>query len=178
MANLNASDSRPVRETNYSPEIFIRTDAFEAGSLGEIGFDLGFEHESNGSTMPDSRGWNRLYLVTKTKNDFFRIKLKLWYREQEDQKTDPSASEGDDNPDIVDFLGNGEFTFGFDYEGFQLDLSSGLGGKGLLKLDATLESGLFESSYWYFQALAGYGESLIDYNQYQNKFGIGILFTR
>src|SRR6185436_13257366 len=83
----------------------------------ELGFDVGGDHESNGKDLPDSRSWNRLYLASYFEGASQLAYLKLWYRLPEDPKSSPEDTEGDDNPDIQDFYGYGEFNWQFKFEG-------------------------------------------------------------
>lgn len=171
---LYASDfevSAPFRETNYMPEIFWRH--FGGPKIpfgGQVaGFDLSLKHQSNGRSEPISRSWNRI--VARSALDFGDLLLagEVWYRLPEDE-------DEDDNPDIYRYLGYGELkaiyapnknTFtaivkpGTKYAGAELDWS--------YKVSDTLR--LYAQ--WYY----GYGESMIDYNQKVNRFGIGFAMT-
>jgi phospholipase A1/A2 len=73
--------SFPFRENNFNPEFFIRTKMWSG-----IRYDLGIEHESNGQKMPDSRSWNRIYLLPYYENNYLISSLKIWYRLKEDKK--------------------------------------------------------------------------------------------
>jgi phospholipase A1/A2 len=100
----NASWSRPFRETNYSPELFVRQiDPKKNKILGFdlLGFDLGYTHNSNGQVEALSRSWERIFGRAFLRRSAFMIFVGGWYRI-------PYRSERDDNPDIKKYLGHGE----------------------------------------------------------------------
>jgi phospholipase A1 len=175
---LDAADSRPFRETNHNPEIFYR---FETGSLqwSNLGLDVGFEHESNGAREPTSRSWNRVYITPFVEFDRFSASLKLWHRLSEDVKRYPTDPTGDENPDIVDFLGHGELRLGYLLSNSQkIDLMGRYNfsaGKGALQCDYSIPFAEINTSL-YFQIWTGYGESLIDYDRSLTRYGLGFRF--
>ncbi len=90
----------------------------------------------------------------------------------------PESAENDDNPDITSYLGNGEIQAGYFWKDFAVgatfrnslrfnDMHSAL------QLDFTFP--LFKPINGYVQYFVGYGESLIDYNHYSNRIGVGFL---
>lgn len=170
--------SKPFRETNYEPEIFYNWNT-EYKLLGYRfnAFQLGFNHQSNGQSELRSRSWNRLFasmLMTDANNLYA---LKVWYRIPEDNKLDPLQPTGDDNPDITDYLGHFEFVYGTEIGNFQVlakwrnNLKFNHN-KGSIELNLTYAiSERYELMLQYFN---GYGDSLIDYNNYQQRIGIGI----
>ncbi len=172
---FDSSNSRPFRESNFNPELFIRTSMLDGWRL-----DFGGEHESNGKSMPESRGWNRLYLTPYFENDYVRLSLKTWYRFPEKEKTDPNSNGGDDNPDIQKYYGYNELGLTVKIKNLYLET---LGRwnfrhkRGAFCLNASMP---FKTNTmkWFIQYWEGYGESLIDYNVRQRKFGIGAMFTR
>lgn len=172
---FNESDSRPFRENNFNPETFLRSRMWAGWR-----FDLGYEHESNGLSQPDSRSWNRLYLTPYFENAYFRFSLKAWYRIPEEDKDDPMDSHGDDNPDILDYYGYGELRLMVKIWDLYLSTMTRWNfehGRGAFCGDATFP--LYTSSmHWFVQYWEGYGESLIDYDINQRKIGFGFMFTR
>ena len=174
---FNVDNSSAFRETNYAPEVMA---GFEnnAASLGldKVRSTIGLLHESNGMGGPGSRSWNRIYGEVKLDRDSFTLGVKPWYRIPERAKASPTDAKGDDNPDIERYLGYGELTAELregpftarltgrnnlrespNYGSLQLDITF------LMKNDAQL----------YFQAFDGYGESLLDYNRHDRRFGLG-----
>jgi phospholipase A1 len=179
---FNIDDSAPFRETNYAPELMAsfkrETRAFE---LHDIRTVVGAIHESNGRAMPESRSWNRLYAEVKFDWDRFTLGVKPWYRIPEGAKSSPADSKGDDNRDILRYMGYGELSAEYrtpawtlqlmgrdnlrshqNYGAFQIDL------RGPIKNDTK----------WYVQYFDGYGASLIDYNRSSNRVGIGVLLEK
>lgn len=69
----NEQNSRPFRETNYNPQLFIRTPKF-----GPFQVDGGYWHESNGGTPEVTRSWERWYLEGSWTDDSFDARLKVW----------------------------------------------------------------------------------------------------
>lgn len=180
------ANSAPFRETNYEPEIFITfpsPDAVDA-QIGLKGVRFGYVHESNGRGGLQSRSWNRLYLSTLWQHGNLFTALRAWYRLPEDRKTYPLDPDGDDNPDITDYLGYGDLSFSYIYGKHQVDLmlrnNLHLNGenRGAAALDWSYPLPYTEHSFWYVKLFSGYGESLIDYNRYVNKFAIGLSFSR
>ena len=177
----NSEISAPFRETNYEPEIFWITPVPWTVFGGDATLvALGLSHQSNGRSQPYSRSWNRLYGSLIWERWRYVFHLKAWWRIPEDEKDDPLDPDGDDNPDIEDFMGNFEFTMVYrqaDHE-YSAQLRNNLDfdeNYGALQLDWTFPlSGRFRG---YLQYFNGYGESLIDYNAHIQRIGIGILLT-
>ena len=172
------NDSSPFRENNFNPEIFLRTKMWNG-----LRIDTGWEHESNGQEIPDSRSWNRIYCIPYYENDRLIASLKGWYRLPEDNKDEKTDVDGDDNPDISRYYGYGELGLTLKipelYNTYIATMSryNFNSGKGAIEVDLTIPLHLNSMSlmiqYW-----NGYGESLIDYNVKQQKIGIGLNFTR
>ncbi|WP_416306336.1 phospholipase A [Neptunicella sp. SCSIO 80796] len=170
--------SKPFRETNYEPEIFYNWNtSYKLLGYRFNAFQLGFNHQSNGQSELRSRSWNRLYasLLMSDADNFYA--LKLWYRIPEDNKLDPLQPTGDDNPDITDYLGHFELTYGTELGNFQMlaKLRNNLKtshNKGSIELNLTYAiSDRYDLILQYFN---GYGDSLIDYNNYQQRIGLGV----
>ena len=183
--------SSPFRETNYNPEVFVRTCEYQT-NWGVLCFDVGYEHESNGQNIPASRSWDRLYLKPKLQKGIFSIDYKLWLRFEEDEKEDEFDTQGDDNPDIEDFYGYGELNFRidccrgkwrharmaekllhFDKSVINVMLRYNMEeSKGAVQADYFLP--MMNSIKLHFQFWDGYGESLIDYDRSFTKYGFGV----
>lgn len=164
----NDETSRPFRETNYEPELLLsfRPDV-ELGGFHWRLFNLGLNHQSNGRADPISRSWDRLVAEFGVERGDFALLVRPWY----------VLDEGDDdNPDITDYYGHGDITAIYKWRGHSFSLM-GRGsfdtGKGAVALSWTTPP-LLGPLRGYVEAFAGYGESLIDYNWYQNTIGIGI----
>jgi phospholipase A1/A2 len=180
----DADRSRPFREYNHEPEIFMAA----PGLKGEIfGWKhqlttVGFNHQSNGRSIPESRSWNRITAeVFFDKSASNWASLKLWYRIPERKKQSNVDQGGDDNPDINRFLGYGELRLGdvTANNHFTLTLRRSFDpkGKGSGQLDWSRPTGFTPTMRWYAQYFDGYGESLIDYNQRIRRFGLGVMIN-
>lgn len=175
------NNSAPFRETNYNPEIFFRfkTMPFQSGQLGA---DVGFEHESNGQRPPVSRSWNLLYACPYYYSDNFLMYLKLRYRIPEDEKETPGAAVGDDNPDITDYLGYSDLDLFYKFwnkHSLHLRLRGNIGkGRGGVCLNYSFPVPKSHLSFLSFRVSHGYGESMVDYNIKLTRIGVGIMFNR
>jgi len=97
---FNVRNSSPFRETNYEPEIISTLGTGKASGFKMI--NIGAVHQSNGRSMPESRSWNRVYILGGWEwNNTTSVLLRGWQRI-------PEASTTDDNPDIIDYLGRGD----------------------------------------------------------------------
>ena len=170
--------SSPFRESNYNPELF-----YDVILDNEVkrGVYLGAEHESNGQSAPLSRSWNRLYIWPYYETNKYRVDFKLWYRVPEDKKRYAGDPEGDDNEDIEDYLGH--FELRFKYQLPNNNMISFMGRSALDSKHGAVEVNFttptpMDNAFFILQAWSGYGESLIDYNRYTNRLGIGIMYKR
>ena len=174
----DASDSRPIRETVYTPELFYTKPLPRAPLGGDTSLLLGFVHQSNGRDVGLSRGWNRLYAGLIHERGDFAATLRAWYRIPEEAKDDPEDPRGDDNPDIVDYLGHGDLFLlarRGDREYGALARLNPSTGHGALRLSHTFPlNRRFRGLVEYF---VGYGDSLIDYDHFQQRVGVGVALT-
>lgn len=172
--------SSPFRESNYNPELFYRWKQ-RRGSLPGWGVDAGLEHESNGRRLPDSRSWNRIYVAPFYLRDRDMVYVKLWYRIPERDKKSPRDAEGDDNPDITDFLGYTELHYrrwiGADQRLNVMITGNPATGRGAVNLSYDIPSWT-EGLYYRINIWNGFGESLIDYDNSITRFGVGFVFLR
>lgn len=176
----NSELSSPFRETNYQPEIFyaIENDT-KLREWTNKAVIFGIEHQSNGRTQSFSRSWNRIYANFVFERDDWVIAFKPWYRLSEKAKTDPSQPDGDDNPDIEDYMGYFELStiYSWDDQNFSLMLRNNLRSKnrGAIQMDWTFPLG--KRFKGYLQYFNGYGESLIDYDHNIERIGFGVALT-
>jgi len=103
--------------------------------------------------------------------DVFNLQLKTWARI-------PESADEDDNRDITSYMGYGEIWLGTVWRDYHL----GLMFRNNLRFDENRGTLQFEVSFpliehlnGYVQYFAGYGESLIDYNHYTNRVGMGVM---
>jgi outer membrane phospholipase A len=179
-----AASSQPFTDSTYRPELFFSRDRLEGVHLPfveQFGLQTGFQHESNGRDGDDSRGLNSLYvqpiLFFGDKDAFsWRVMPKIY------------AYIGDKagNADITDYRGYVDLrVVGGWIHGFEMSALGRLGkdfDRGSLQLDATyplsaLGKGTFDL-YLQGQYFVGYGESLLDYNEYSESLRFGIALSR
>ncbi|WP_211664933.1 phospholipase A [Litorilituus lipolyticus] len=170
--------SKPFRETNYQPEFFYFAPLDLHPFGGNSAFTFGMEHQSNGRSQHLSRSWNRIYFNYIYEKRNFALSFKPWYRIKEETKSD-FYDEGDDNPDILDYMGHFELTLIYKYSpNFEISFK---GRENFATHNGYAEVGvtfpLWGKLKGYAQFSSGYGESLIDYNYNQTRFGLGIALT-
>ncbi len=166
----NNDISRPFRETNYMPELFVsyRPD-LEFGGFNWRLLNVGFNHQSNGRSDDLSRSWNRAFAEFGVERGNFALLAKAWYRIKED-------ADKDDNPDITDYYGYGSLNAIYKWREHSFSLM-GRGniskGKGAAQF-TWMSPRILGPLRGYVQAFTGYGESMIDYNWNQSTIGIGV----
>lgn len=170
--------SSPFRTTDHEPELF-----WEWYMAGDLGMRCGVSHQSNGEGGAESRSWNRVYLEglwngverwDERKGNECGLALKVW----------DSFDVSSNNEDIADFLGHFElradWVLPFDVRHGQLlsvvfrrDLGDEW--RGAVEVDYSRD--FIGKSRLLFQYFGGYGESLLDYNEYGQRFSIGFEFS-
>ena len=177
---LNGGESSPFRETNYDPEVFYRWIP-DRKAFNHWGADIGFEHESNGQPFPESRSWNRIYVAPFQAKGKHLAYLKFWYRLPEGEASTVDNQNGDDNPDLTDYMGYSELSFSRQIGGDQLlsgmvrgNVQTGRGAVSFTWSVPSKEGWVF----WGLSAFHGYGESLILYDQEITRVMGGILLAR
>lgn len=164
----NSDLSAPFRETNYEPEVFVTYDP----QLSFGGFDwrllkVGYNHQSNGRSDPISRSWDRIVGEFGIERGDFALMVRPWIVIDDG---------GDDNPNIEDYMGYGDITAVYKWEGHSFTLmgrGNPSSGKGTVQL-TWMSPPVLGPLRAYVEAFSGYGDSLIDYNWYQNTIGVGI----
>lgn len=172
---FNVRNSSPFRETDFEPEIIATFGTGHASGLKLI--NLGWLHQSNGRPLPESRSWNRVYLLGGWEwNDMTSIMVRAWQRV-------PENSLKDDNPDIIDYIGRADLVIRWEprdkSQAIALLLRNNLSktaNRGYLQIDWATPVNFGSAARMHIQITSGYGESLIDYNHRQNTFGLGFSF--
>lgn len=168
----NTAQSRPFRETNYEPEVFVQI-PFDSESEKWKGIYWGFglNHQSNGRSLPFSRSWNRLIFQLGIERDNYFILVKPWLRIQEDILED-------DNPDIENFIGRIEVSSAYKKGDHNISLivrhslRTGDNNRGSFRFSYAYKA--LDYLKIHTQIFSGYGENLIDFNHRQTTFGIGV----
>lgn len=167
--------SAPFRNTDYEPEIFI-TQPVKAqlpwgGRLRMLG--VGFAHQSNGQSRPESRSWNKVYAMAGMEWGKLTVIPRVWMRLFD------SSGEDNDNPDLTKYLGYGDVKL-------QYRLNDKHNFSTTLRYNLKSGYGAAEAAYTFpikgklqgvVRGFHGYGESLIDYNHKQSGIGFGLMFN-
>jgi len=173
---IYSEDSSPFRETNHEPEVWVQFHpGWELWGFRNTWNSFGVNHQSNGRGGDLSRSWNRVYAWFTVERGNLAMSIKPWYRI-------PESDSDDDNPDIGDYMGHYELSASYKWgeNVFSLmsrnNLESGFS-KGAVQ--ASWSFPLWDWPYLkgYVQWFSGYGQSLIEYNQYANTIGIGFSLT-
>lgn len=168
----NKKESSPFRETNYQPQIFVGwalDNQFAGWTLRE--FETGFNHESNGRSDPTSRSWNRVYARAMAQKGDWQVELKPWYRI-------PESESSDDNPDINKYLGYYRIKVGYDLGESVISVAGHYNwNSGYGNAELGWSYPMTKHVRLYTQLFSGYGESMIDYNYRQTRFGIGVMLN-
>lgn len=175
----NSQDSAPFRSTDYQPElIYVLPLAKQFGTLAGGWrvrmLQAGIAHQSNGQSDPLSRSWNKLsFGLALDKNEFglnWRFHQRL-----------PEKSTDDDNPDLIDYIGNHELTATW-LPGlataslvWRNDFSHLSRGSWQLDMTYPFTRDKLDGLRWHLQLFSGYGETLLDYNQRQHSIGLGVM---
>lgn len=180
---LDDEHSRPFREINFSPEIWyrLRPGRLPGERLDWLGIDAGYEHESNGEDLPESRSWDRLYVRPWVEHGRWLAALKLWYRIPENPKASDTDPSGDDNPDILDYYGHHELKVGYTFaDGDWAEVTTRYAfsnERGAIRLRYATPTPT-RNSYFFVELFSGYGESLQTYRQNRTRVGIGFALLR
>ncbi len=173
----NSKISKPFRETNHEPEIIY---SWQPGISWLDHAGIGLNHQSNGQTSSLSRSWNRVIVEGASVFSHGIWFGRVWWRIPEGKKADPYDPSDNDNPDIEDYLGYGELSYMRVYgkKSLAVMLRNNLdvdNNRGAIEIGLTFP--LTHTLKGFVQYFNGYGDSLIDYNRWQERFGIGIKLT-
>ena len=168
---FNHGESRPIRETDYEPELILTLGTRNTGNGFKL-VNLGFSHQSNGLDQLEHRGWSRLYAQGGWDWQRFSLLVRVWHVVNESD---------DDNPNIRRFMGSGDVVMRYESTGGYVTSSlvrhNFSTGRGLAQLDwATPISRAFGGLKFHAQLTTGYGATLLDYNHRQWTAGIGVSF--
>ena len=163
-------ESLPMRDLNFNPGIglghlIIRHNKY----IGKAYLML--EHESNGRDSIDSRSWNKITLsCALVLNDNWETQFKTWI----------PIIDGENNKDILKY--NGIFQFAVNYRTCNKRLQIGA----LItqrkawfgfntQPELSYKFNKRENQFFFIQYYNGYGENLLEYNQYKNMLRVGFV---
>ena len=180
-----AGDSSPFYDTSYMPSLFYESLAAQsevnrAGPLTWVGFQAGYQHESNGQGSTDSRSLNTLFvrpavIIGSPEEWHMIVAPKIW------------AYVGDlsNNRNLKDYRGYGELFVVLGKNGGTALAYTGRAGRDFnhftTQLDLTIPARtklLDFASYFLIQYFDGYGESLRDYDKKSSALRAGISLVR
>lgn len=163
-------ESLPMRDLNFNPGIglghlIIRHNKY----IGKAYLML--EHESNGKDSIDSRSWNKItFSWALVLNDNWETQFKTWI----------PIIDGENNKDILKY--NGIFQFAVNCRTCNKRLQIGA----LItqrkawfgfntQLELSYKFNKRENQFFFIQYYNGYGENLLEYNQYKNMLRVGFV---
>ncbi|ADW17991.1 Phospholipase A(1) [Desulfobulbus propionicus DSM 2032] len=172
----NDDISAAFRETNHEPEIWVQFNPrWELLGIVNASNSFGINHQSNGQSSALSRSWNRLFASLVFEYGNLGFIATPWYRI-------PESEGDDDNPDITKYMGHYELgaTYKWDDHTFSLMTRNALESnyhRGSFQFSWSFPMGDWPFLRGYVQYYNGYGESLVDYDQYVNRVGVGLSLT-
>ena len=160
------AQSQYFRETDYMPAVF-----FSSNFLPNWQYNLGVEHQSNGRGGSNERSWNRLFGDLIFSKNNWMVDIDPWVQ------IFKSESSTLHNPDIQNYMGNGQITIAYKAGKNTFTLMERNNVESAFKrgtLQFTWSHPISKRFSFYAQAFSGFGESLIEYNHYVNAVGVGI----
>jgi phospholipase A1/A2 len=174
---FNSPISRPFRNTDHEPEMMYvyPTDYQLPGGWRWRYAGVGLVHQSNGQGLPQSRSWNRVYLMGGMElDDRFQVTARVWRRIHE-------GARADDNPDISDYVGRAELsgrwnvnrdnTLGITW---RTTLRDNARGSVRLEWLKAIGDPVKSNLRFHAQLFSGYGDMLIDYNRRRTVLSLGL----
>ncbi len=173
-------DSAPFRATDHQPEFILSfTNDWKLFGFNNSANQFIVNHQSNGSGGILSRSWNRIMLTSIFEKNNFVFSLSPWYRIPEPEQDYPGDPDGDDNPDIIHFMGKFEFSSAYTQNDniYSLLIRNNLDADNKGAIEIGWSFPVSENLRGQFNYFNGYGHSLIDYNKDLEVFTLGIIFT-
>lgn len=164
-------DSFPFRDLNFNPSLGLgKALVYNNRFLGTLAVQ--FEHESNGKDSIYSRSWNKLTFSSNfILNDSWTFHSKLWI----------PIVDGDNNRDIVHYAGWGQIGMDYSSAKKKYNASCVIVKRGGVNLNANVILNfavrLFndDNQYLFVEYYNGYGECLLNYNEYRQRIRMGIV---
>lgn len=162
--------SFPFSDINFNPTVGLGKPLVHKNRyLGEIAFQL--EHESNGKDGDDSRSWNKVSFYGQFKiNNHWTYYNKLWI----------PVVDGENNPDLVRYKGWAIMALSYNQrERFNASLVVNKRAGGMFNNNVTINFAYRllrgENQYLFFEFYNGYGEGLLDYKEFHQRFRLGFV---
>lgn len=177
----NGNISAPFRETNYEPELILSYEkTWSVLGLPIRRSFLSLNHQSNGQAGTLSRSWNRIIGGLTFQHRDLVWSAELWWRFPEHAKQSAIDPDGDDNPHIERYVGQGQIGLLWKTSrnhnlGLQFRNNLRSDNRGSIKLGWSFP--FSDRLRGYLQIFNGYGESLISYDRSSSRIGIGILLS-
>ena len=177
--------SSPFYDTSYMPSFFYesvasQSDSNRFGPLTWVGYQTGYQHESNGQELTASRSLNTLFLRTA-----FIIGAPEDWHVIVAPRVFAYIGDLSDNPRLKDYRGNGELLVVVGKNGGTALAYTGHTGRNFnhftTQLDLTIPVKiklLGFASYILVQYYNGYGESLRDYDKKSTALRVGASVVR
>ena len=173
-------ESYPFYDHNFQPEVYYAHSFSEkfSSTHGLRNIRIGYAHESNGLSLPDSRSWDRAYGSAEFVFSRFYFTPTIWL---------PFFLD-DGNPDLRQYFGYGQLEFGYIWENdirFVARVRPGTRWpRGNIKTDMTIPFHIMTKSLpksWsraslWIQVWHGYGESLVGYRESATAVAVGFGF--
>ena len=161
--------SSPFADNNYNPGLSLAKPVTHNGAL--IGFSsIAFEHESNGKDSLDNRSCN-FFVLTGVYffNDLFSTQVKIW-----------GGLLADENKDLYSkYRGYGLMAMNYRSRNDKIWCSAVINPRDRFKsfntqMEINYKPNNKSNQYIFLQWYNGYGESLLNYNQYTSMIRVGI----
>jgi len=161
--------SSPFADNNYNPGISLTRPITHKGAL--LGFSsIAFEHESNGKDSLDNRSCNYFVLSgVYFFNDLFSTQIKVW-----------GGWLSDENKDLYSrYRGYGLIAVNYRSKSDKIWYSVVINPRDRFKsfntqMEINYKPSRNTNQYIFLQWYNGYGESLLEYNQYTSMVRVGI----
>jgi len=163
-------ESFPFRDLTFNPGIGIgRPLVYDNRLLGTISLD--FEHESNGKDGVDSRSWNRIGASALfVFRDRWIFQSKLWV----------PFVDGENNADMTSYAGYGFAALTYSSLKRKYNVSCVVTKRAGAFFDANVQLNVSvrmfsnEDLYLFLEYYDGYGECLLNYNEYRQRIRLGL----
>jgi len=161
--------SSPFADNNYNPGLALAKPVILHNKLEGIGI-LAFEHESNGiGDSLESRSWNYFVLTgTYFYNLYFTFQAKIW-----------AGWADSENADLFNYRGYGLIAINYRSLSDRIWITAIINPRKSFEgintqLELSLKLTPKANQYLFLQWYNGYGESLLEYNQFSSMVRIGI----